>query len=405
MVFQTGLPNISIFVVITDYNCILSFSSVNIDIQTNALLMKKILIILIVQGILWSCSSNEESSENITPISTDISVSAASGKINWADKSDLMQKLESTLVYNYGAALESEIEKAITITNDSTLASASINFKIAFQSVYTDPNSNNNSVTVLLEKEVVAVNATVLKADGPGGTYALITSVLAPGNNPIETPDCNHAEFGDHIDEVFDNALNANVFRFNIHTTPDNDRCINFDRQRNEIKTYDQSPDNLLGTENEKVTYKWKFKLAAGFQSSPNFTHLHQLKSVGGSLESMPMYTFTTRKGTPDTFELRYAETDNQVTLAQTEIAPLLDTWLDVTETITYGTSGTYELVIKKVSDGTVLFSYSNSSIVNWRPGAAFVRPKWGIYRSLKNAQDLRDETLLFADFSIAEID
>ena len=117
------------------------------------------------------------------------------------------------------------------------------------------------------------------------------------------------------------------------------------------------------------------------------------------------MYTFTTRKGTPDTFELRYAETDNQVTLAQTEIAPLLDTWLDVTETITYGTSGTYELVIKKVSDGTVLFSYSNSSIVNWRPGAAFVRPKWGIYRSLKNAQDLRDETLLFADFSIAEID
>jgi len=32
----------------------------------------------------------------------------------------------------------------------------------------------------------------VLSADGPGDTYALIRSVLAPGENPIEVPDCNH---------------------------------------------------------------------------------------------------------------------------------------------------------------------------------------------------------------------
>ena len=139
----------------------------------------------------------------------------------------------------------------------------------------------------------------VLDADGPGNTYELITSVLAPGYNPIEVPDCNHMAFDRHIDEFFDNDLNTNVFRFYIHVTPDNDRCINFDRQRNEIKTYDKSPDNLLGVENEKVMYKWKFKLAPGFQSSPNFTHLHQLKSVGGSLESMPMYTPNRSKGKP----------------------------------------------------------------------------------------------------------
>ncbi len=242
-----------------------------------------------------------------------------------------------------------------------------------------------------------------LNADGPGNTYALITSVLAPGHNPIEVPDCGHTAFGDHIDELFDSDLNTNVFRFYIHTSNDNDRCINFDRQRNEIKTYDKSPDNLLGVKDETVTYKWKFKLSAGFQSSPNFTHLHQLKSVGGSLASMPMYTLTTRKGTPDRLELRYAETDSQVTLTQTPLAPLIDTWLEVTETIKYGTSGTYDLEIKRVNDGTVLFSYSDDDIINWRPGADFVRPKWGIYRSLLNAQDLRDETVLFANFSIEE--
>ena len=245
----------------------------------------------------------------------------------------------------------------------------------------------------------------ILDADGPGNTYELITSVLAPNNNPIEVPDCSHPAFGEHIDEVFDSELNTNVFRFYIHTMPDNDRCINFDRQRNEIKTYDQSPDNLLGIENEKVVYKWKFKLESGFQSSPNFTHLHQLKSVGGSLAGMPMYTLTTRKGNPDRLELRYAETDAQITLAQTDLAPFIGSWLTVTETIKYGVAGTYEIEVKRVSDDETLLAYSNNSIVNWRLGADFVRPKWGIYRSLINAQDLRDETIWFANFSIEEIE
>jgi hypothetical protein len=244
----------------------------------------------------------------------------------------------------------------------------------------------------------------ILDADGPGDTYDLITSVLAPGHNPIEVPDCSHPDFGEHIDEVFDADLNTNVFRFHIHVTPDDDRCINFDRQRNEIKSYDKSPDNLLGVENEIVVYKWKFKLSEGFQSSPNFTHLHQLKSVGGTLASMPMYTLTTRKGSPDRLELRYAETDSQVTLSQTDLAPLIGSWLEVTETIKYGISGTYDLEIKRVCDGEVLFDYSNNDIINWRSGADFVRPKWGIYRSLNNAQDLRDEMVLFANFKIEEI-
>ena len=244
----------------------------------------------------------------------------------------------------------------------------------------------------------------VLDADGPGETYELITSVLAPGYNPIETPDCSHPEFGDHIDEIYDEELDTNVFRFHIHVTPDNDRCINFDRQRNEIKSYGQSPDNLLGIEDEKIVYKWKFKLADGFQSSPNFTHLHQLKSVGGDLESMPMYTLTTRKGNPDRLELRYAETNSQVTLIQTDLAPLIGTWLEVTETIKYGADGTYEITINRVSDSETMFSFSSNSIINWRPGAEFVRPKWGIYRSLLNEQDLRDEQVLFANFSIEEI-
>ena len=37
------------------------------------------------------------------------------------------------------------------------------------------------------------------------------------------------------------------------------------------------------------------------------------------------------------------------------------------------------------------------------RANNAFIRPKWGIYRSLINSQDLRDEIVRFASFSIEE--
>jgi len=55
------------------------------------------------------------------------------------------------------------------------------------------------------------------------------------------------------------------VFRFFIHAAIDNDRCINFDRQWNEIKTYEPSPANLKRIIGETVEYKWKFKLPTGF--------------------------------------------------------------------------------------------------------------------------------------------
>ena len=90
---------------------------------------------------------------------------------------------------------------------------------------------------------------TILSADGPGNTYELINSILAPGYDAVEDPDCSHQGFGRHIDEIFDPELNRYVFRFYIHTSPDNDRCLNYDRQRNEIKSYDQSPDSLIATE------------------------------------------------------------------------------------------------------------------------------------------------------------
>lgn len=245
-----------------------------------------------------------------------------------------------------------------------------------------------------------------LEANGTGDTYELINSVLAPGYNVVEAPDCNHESFGRHIDEVFNDELQKNVFRFFIHTTPDNDRCKNFDRQRNEIKSYDKSPNELKGIVNEKVVYSWKFKLSKDFKSSSSFTHIHQIKAVGGDEESMPLITLTTRKGSPDLLQLRYSEHLTQVTLTEIDLAPFKGNWVEVEETVVYGEQevGTYEVVISDVKSKKEVFNYKNESIRMWKNNASFMRPKWGIYRSLNDAESLKDEEVLFADFNIKEM-
>ena len=57
----------------------------------------------------------------------------------------------------------------------------------------------------------------VLSADGVTNTYNLINTAFAlPNKNVVEVPDCNHASFGDHITQVFDEQLNKFVFQFHI---------------------------------------------------------------------------------------------------------------------------------------------------------------------------------------------
>lgn len=267
----------------------------------------------------------------------------------------------------------------------------------------------------------------LLNADGPGNTYELINSVWAPSGNVIETPDLvpegSHSSFGRHIAEVFDADLNKYVFEFYAHLDTgstgilDNDiSTLKTDRQRIEIKTYASSPSNLKATLGETVTYKWKFKIPVGFKPSANFTHIHQIKPVDGD-DDHPIFTLTARKGSPNKMQLIYVVDYNGSNDYKREINLSLfeGIWVDVVEVIKVGTgsSGTYSISIKKTSDGTELMSYSNNTIQTIRTAAtdpntpqvpnSFIRPKWGIYRSLLDVASLRDDSIRFSDFSIAE--
>jgi hypothetical protein len=260
------------------------------------------------------------------------------------------------------------------------------------------------AISFWLAAPLAVVAQVSLNADGPGNTYELINSVL--GGSAEEVPDCAHPEFGRHIAEAWDNILGRYVFVFYIHVTPDNDRCSAFDRQRNEIKTYGPSPDYLKGMYGDLCNYRWKFKLDAGFQPSPNFTHIHQIKAGDGSDSDSPLITITPRSASPERLEIIYTAPNGlsgSGTKATAPLAGFKGQWIEAFERTLYASNGTYELTLRRVSDGFVLLSYTNTNLNMWRGDATFNRPKWGIYRSINSSNYLRDEQVLFANFCIGK--
>jgi hypothetical protein len=241
----------------------------------------------------------------------------------------------------------------------------------------------------------------ILTADGQTDTYTLISNVL--GGDPIEHQDCSHPSFGRHITQANDSTLGKAAFVFHMHVTPDNDRCVNFDRQRNEIKTYGPSPAYLKASQGDVTTYRWRFKLDSGFQPSPNFTHIHQIKAGDGDAGA-PIITITPRAGSPQIMQIIHTDSSGDGTVLTTSpLAGFKGVWVEAYERITHDFDGTYSLQIRRLDTGALLLSYSNNNIDMWRTGTTFSRPKWGIYRSLNTPSALRDEQVRFDRFCLAK--
>lgn len=259
------------------------------------------------------------------------------------------------------------------------------------------------SLTIIYGGFAQEIIETALEADGPGDTYELLSTVL--GGTPYEVPDCDHADGFQHIDEIYSEDLQKDVFRFFIHKDIDTDRCkTNIDRQRNEIKTYGPSPQYLLGDYGETFVYEWQFKIEEGFQPSSGFTHLFQLKASGGNDDANPIFTITPRKGSPDRLELIHGSGNDVYNVVKSVgLDQIKGKWVNVYCKVLYLEDTANLDFNMKLLDGTEVISF-NDKLDFWREGTDFVRPKWGIYRSLNDAASLRDEVVLFAGFKITEI-
>ena len=222
-----------------------------------------------------------------------------------------------------------------------------------------------------------------------------------------------------HIVKTYDDDLKKDVYSFLIHANIDDDRGkTNIkDRQRNEVKTDNKSPENLWAKEGESMKFRWKMKLPEGMKTTERFTHVHQLKGidnkqhtaeVGNPLISLTCYS--TKKGGQELRVRYYDRTkgDKAETLAKVDLDLLKGRWVEIDETVKFDANGSYAVTIKDAKTGKTLLEYSDDNLDMWRTDAAGLRPKWGIYRWLGKDREaegqLRDEELRFADFEIIKL-
>jgi len=237
---------------------------------------------------------------------------------------------------------------------------------------------------------------TWLRADKTRDTYSLINSVFGQWG-ASEVPDCGHNVR--HIEMGYDGTLQRDVFFFKAHARQDDDRCLKFDRQRTEIRP-DQIGD-LTGRDGDYVSYSWNFRLDAGFvPSNAYFIHLHQLKAVGGD-DSLPLVTVSAHGKNPDRIIIGHTNSNGvNANLGSADLNLFKGVWVHCQEEVHYGRSGSYRITITRISDGQVLLHTERPNIELWRSGSVqYIRPKWGIYRSLSDQAALRDEDVRFDSF------
>lgn len=282
--------------------------------------------------------------------------------------------------------------------------------------------SNSSSEAVdEMEKEKPQpqqVDGTLIADGNSAKTYELITRSGYNHEAPDSSRTHKTAHF-QHIQQVYDNQLKKSVFAFFIHAAIDDDRGLPTitDRQRNEIKTDNKSPESLVGQKGETMVFRWKFCLPTGFQTTTKFSHLHQLKGVdnatGTADVSNPLITLTAYSNSKGGQQLRVRydkRGDTTNTLAAVDLADFLGNWVEVVEKVRFGENaeGSYEVVITRIKDGKILLQLDPQAMDMWRTDCTGLRPKWGIYRYLgdnRSWQDqLRDEEIRFADFSIKKL-
>lgn len=200
------------------------------------------------------------------------------------------------------------------------------------------------------------------------------------------------------------------------------------DRARNEIKIWGNSPDELKGFFNTTMRYTWWFMIDSSMRVSRRFTHLFQLKAVGGDSQH-PLATFTGVKDRSGNtiFEIRncsyskknpdYARNglDGDTKIRQLAWSSVTGHWVKATveaTTLEIGEGGRLKVDLV-YANGTSLLSM-DEAVGLWRGANEeyfandYVRPKWGIYRKTVASNiedgDLNDATVYFANFTIEAV-
>jgi hypothetical protein len=225
---------------------------------------------------------------------------------------------------------------------------------------------------------------------GPGWTLMWSPSAPRDGLGAFEGIEDDRANSDPGRKHIY---VQGNVYRFDM---PAGLRDTSPDRQRNEVKGMHANGQNLSLGLGETWRLDWSIYIPNSLQGTTGFSHIMQLKMPGGGVG--PILTMSlNRRGSEQRIVVKIFE--GGIVIGAADLVPLHNTWLDnsLTFTIADAPKG---MVSWRLSKGaTVVVNSTKTGLDTWMQDR--VRPKWGIYRSVKgfdNAYPLADCFILMTN-------
>jgi hypothetical protein len=184
-------------------------------------------------------------------------------------------------------------------------------------------------------------------------------------------------------------------YRFDIYKD-DRDSTGGGDRQRTESKGMVTGGSHLEMKNNQTWRITYEMFMPSTLHGTSKFSHIFQLKTPatnGGPWVTMSL----SRSGSSERLRLRAFSTSGAPDIGSTDLAPLREKWITVELTFKIGSSGTGRLVVRNgTGSGAPVVVDSSRSGVKIPDEGDYVRPKWGIYRSIESASSDIVNTHLF---------
>jgi alpha-galactosidase-like CBM13-containing protein/carbohydrate binding protein with CBM35 domain len=171
-------------------------------------------------------------------------------------------------------------------------------------------------------------------------------------------------------------------------------RDFSTDRQRNEVKGMHTAGQNLTLLKGQTWRFTQSMYIPSSLQATTTFTHIMQMKMPGTG--SLPILTVSlARVNGVQTIELH--DYNDGTVVGRTNLVPLQDRWIDMDLEMTIGDrpDGRLRWVIR--NGATTVVDVVRTGVDTWLGDRD--RPKWGIYRSVKDSSgSLHDTYLLLTD-------
>ncbi len=190
--------------------------------------------------------------------------------------------------------------------------------------------------------------------------------------------------------------VQGNDFRFDM---PLRERDSSPDRQRNEVKGLRSGGTVLTLDKGQTWRLQWSIYIPSTLKATTSFTHIMQLKAPGTG--SAPILTVDLRKvnGVP---KIQVDEFLSNVVFGTADLTPLQNTWITATLEFRIGDKPNGYVTWTLASGGRTVVTATRTGVDTFLTDR--VRPKWGIYRSVKDKADLMTTYMLITDMKAWEL-